>query len=527
MLDNKTIKKLLLAMLSFYSVLPESRSVAPTTSSEITNPNLPITKYQELLTRFPKEFGIEKSDEVIKTCLTKQLEIFSQKAIQNFLAENPDQIAKLGNDAVATQKLKDMLTKACPAFAEIIREMHFYAGNVNQRGALFKFGSWAKVMLEIYKNGKLDLNGNLASIDANNLLLNCQMPSPIAGQTKLRLVNPFGKVNPIGPMPSKEDRLMVIAIPDGSEGEEGQKQAEVEQKLKDINKAFFFDKLLPREIFEKMEGSDRNLVEIMLNQMNLADILSIVYRCNISLDLDASFFEFIRSRPEGWLCRSLAYGEIIEEYPLFCRQFHLPPFPTEEFITEYKKILDNVYQDASKNEFSLNTPALEGNIMYNGKPYFKMAAKFFGYEDKTTEPNENEKELLELMREHGYPSIEYARARRERFSRPLTPIFSNPTQTPTQTPQQSSGESEPENEPGSRDGRNSEQMRRNQDNRPTGDTTSRENPQTTDSQPPTVAATEFTFSRFRKEPLSFISDLISSAWKYISSLWRKDKQKAS
>jgi hypothetical protein len=263
-----------------------------------------------------------------------------------------------------------------------------------------------------------------------------------------------------------------------------------------------------------MPKIERNLVEKML-ETNLADILAILFYYQ-ELPLFASHLSKHENEPEGFFSRYQTnkkdyFDLFTKAYMSFLFCFHLPPFPKEEFVEEYKKILDNVYLDVSKNEFSFNAPALEENVMYDGKPYFKKAANFFGYIDKTTEPNEEEKKLLELMREHGYPNMECAKARRE------------PTQTSTQTPQQSSGESEP----GSRDGRNSEQMQRNQGNRPARDTTSRENPQTADNQIPTAATREFTFSRFRKEPLSFVKNLISLTWEYISSFWRKDKQKAS
>lgn len=210
MSDNKTIKTLLLVIFALYSVSVYQVSSCSIGSSQVLD-NSPIAEYDQLLHRFPEQFGIVnidgklKANDLIEFCLKGQVEIFSEKAIREFLANNGDIMNSLGGEDVAKNKLKRMLKEACRDFAKVIKEMHFYQGQ-SQRGALLRYGNWAVVMLEIYKNGKLDLNGTFKSLD-KSILPDCEMSSPTTGQNKLRLViNPLITLTRVGSRPEEEEK---------------------------------------------------------------------------------------------------------------------------------------------------------------------------------------------------------------------------------------------------------------------------------------------------------------------------------
>lgn len=514
MSDNKTIKTLLLVIFALYSVSVYQVSSCLIGSSQVLD-NSPIVEYDQLLHRFPEQFGIVnidgklKADDLIEFCLKGQVEIFSEKAIREFLANNGDIMNSLGGEDVAKNKLKRMLEEAYRDFAKVINQMHFYQGQ-SQREALLRYGNWAAVMLEIYKNGKLDLNGTFKSLD-KSILPDCEMSSPTTGQNKLRLViNPLAELTPIGSKLKEEHKGIVITIPDGSEGKEGRKQAEVERELKKINQDFFYSNFLPKEIYDSMPQKGKELV---LNQMNLADIIAIISEFKDLKEFE-EYFSMHGNKPEGWFWRyevNRAKNGNMENINYY-KRFHLPPFPTEEFAERYRKILGNAYQTDHKsvtqegtvrnsshlvikkisNEFSLNSGFLGQSIIYKERAYFRKAANFFGYLNETTEPNRDEESCLRNMSMIGYPSIEYARRRRERFSG-IDPRqrFGPPGRA-----------SSPEDQPrviNSAEG--VDQFR----------TDGREKE-------------ELSFSRFKKEPFSFLINLIFSFFESIFSLFRSEKK---
>jgi hypothetical protein len=326
------------------------------------------------------------------------------------------------------------------------------------------------------------------------------MPSVTAGQNKLRLViNPLAELTPIGSKLKEEHKGIVITIPEGSEGEEGRKQAEVERELKKINQDFFYSNFLPKEIYDSMPQKRKELVDIMLNQMNLGDIISIILGFK-DLEEFEEYFSMHGNKPEGWFWRyevNRAKNGNMENINYY-KKFHLPPFPTEEFVEKYREILDHVYNKTYEklnavsilNQFSLNFGALGQSIIYNERAYFRKTANFFGYLDKTTEPNEDEEGLLELMK-RGYPSIKIARGRREYFGGPdHRKRFGSPGRP-------SSIEDQP------RTINNTEESDQSRIDK--------------------TQKKEFNFSRLKK-PLSFIKDLISSFFEFISSYFGSKKK---
>ena len=156
--------------------------------------------------------------------------------------------------------------------------------------------------------------------------------------------------------------------------------------------------------------------------------------------------------------------------------------------------MDHVYNCERKsgnllkfNQFSLNSGFLGQSIIYKERAYFRKAANFFGYLNETTEPNEDEEDLLELMK-RGYPSIEIARGRREYFGGPdYRKRFGPPGRA-----------SSPEDQPrviNSAEGVDQSRTDRREKE-------------------------ELSFSRFKKEPFSFLRNLIFLFFRFMSSIFR-------